>query len=226
VRAEDARDLIACKIAGPRVGYRCVYRDEYPGDTGHPRSLFVAEDRIIPIIDGWLAGLTAKNVDEMAAKMLHEAAVGNDDSPEVARARRLAEEAQTKLERYLNAIEKGMDPALYVERSRAAQAQRAAARTVIDAHGSVVTPLNEEVLRDLLARVGGAVGLLHEANAEERRQFYEEIGLNLAYRRVGKREKLTAALGVEFSRVGGPTRTRGPRPVVVESPWSQLCRAA
>jgi hypothetical protein len=61
---------------------------------------------------------------------------------------------------------------------------------------------------------------------DERREFYQEIGLNLAYQRVGEREKVTAALGVEFLRVGGGTRNRGPRPVIVESPWSVLRSAA
>ena len=94
-------------MVGPRMRYRCVYRDEYPGNTGHPRSLFVAEDRVLPIIDGWLAGLIAKNVDEAIAEMLKESTSHDHEPAEVARARKTAEEAQAKLERYLNAIEKG-----------------------------------------------------------------------------------------------------------------------
>jgi hypothetical protein len=166
----------------------------------------VAEERIVPVLDGWLAGLTAKNLDEVVDEMLREGSGHNDEPPDVARARKIAEEAQTKLERYLNAIEKGMDPALYVERSRTAQAELAAAKAVIEENfGSTAVPLGEHELRDLLGRVGGIVGLLHEADAEERRQFYQEIGLNLAYQRVAGREKVTAALGVEFLRVGGGT---------------------
>jgi hypothetical protein len=46
------------------------------------------------------------------------------------------QEAQTKLDRYFDAIEKGMVPALYVERLRAAQAEMAAAGAVIKTHGS------------------------------------------------------------------------------------------
>ena len=47
-------NVIARKGAN-RVGYRCVYRSEYPGDETHPRSIFVAEDRIVPVLDRWLA---------------------------------------------------------------------------------------------------------------------------------------------------------------------------
>ncbi len=207
--------------------YRCVYRDEYPGDTGHPRSLFVAEDRVLPIIDGWLAGLIAKNVDEAIAEMLKESTSHDHEPAEVARIRKTAEEAQAKLERYLNAIEKGMHPTLYVERSRTAQAELATARAVLEAHrGAAATPITERELRDLLRRVGGVVGLLQDADPDERREFYQEIGLNLAYQRVSEGEKVTASLGVEFSRVGGGTCTRGPRLVIVESAWSELQRVA
>ena len=41
-----------------RLGYQCTYRGDYPGDENHPRSLFVAEDRLLPAIDGWLSDLS------------------------------------------------------------------------------------------------------------------------------------------------------------------------
>ena len=97
--------------------------------------------------------------------MLKESTSHDHEPAEVARARKTAEEAQAKLERYLNAIEKAMDPTLYVERSRTAQAELATARAVLEAHrGAAVTPITERELRDLLRRVGGAVGLLQDAD--------------------------------------------------------------
>ena len=190
----------------PRVGYRCVYRDEYPADDGHPRSIFVAESRIIPVLDEWLAELSSKNVDQALAAMLEQGALDDADPPEVRRARKVAKEAQTKLDRYLDAVEKGMDPSLYVGRSRTAQAELAAAKAVIEAYGpSGDFTLGEDQLRDLLCRAGGVTGLLQEAEPDERREFYQELGLNLVYRRVGERDKVTASLAVEFLRVGGGT---------------------
>lgn len=56
-----------------------------------------------------------------------------------------------------------------------------------------------------MERVGSIVGLLRHADAAERQVFYRELGLHLAYERVGDHEKLRAHLGVEFSRVGGGT---------------------
>ena len=71
--------------------------------------------------------------------MLKESTSHDHEPAEVARARKTAEEAQAKLERYLNAIEKAMDPTLYVERSRTAQAELATARAVLE-HTAVPPP--------------------------------------------------------------------------------------
>jgi len=49
-------NLIPRRNSEPRVGYRCVYRNEYPGDQDHPRTLFVAEHRLIGVLGvSWLA---------------------------------------------------------------------------------------------------------------------------------------------------------------------------
>jgi hypothetical protein len=72
-RAECSRTIHGSVIGrkvSRRGGYRCVYRDEYPNDDGHPRSIFVAETRIIGVLDEWLAELSSKNVDQANAAML------------------------------------------------------------------------------------------------------------------------------------------------------------
>ena len=99
--------------------------------------------------------------------MLEQGALDDADPPEVRRARKVAKEAQTKLDRYLDAVEKGMDPSLYLERSRTAQAELPAAKAVIEAYGpSGDLTLSEEELRDLLYGVGGVTSLLHEAGPD------------------------------------------------------------
>jgi len=127
----------------------------------------------------------------------------------------------------MDAIEKGMDPALYVERSRTAQRELAAATAVIERHSPAdEPPVTENQLRDLLERVGDVVTLLRHADADERREFYQELGLRLAYQRLSEQEKIRASLGVESSRVGGPTRNLGPRPLEADSGWSELRQVA
>ena len=206
-------NTVTRKAADARVGYRCVYRNEYPGDDNHPRSLFVAENRILPPLDDWLRAISARNLEDTVAEMIEHAADDNNQPPEVRRAHAIANEAQTKLDRYMDAVEKGMDPTLYVERSRTAQRELAAARALIDSHPeNDDVPPTKEQLRGLLERLGDVVGLLRHAEADERRQFYQELGLCVSYHRLGDREKIRANLGVEFLRVGGgtcPPATRG-----------------
>jgi hypothetical protein len=106
----------------------------------------------------------------------------------------------------VHVIEKGMGPDLYINRSRAAQAEHARQRRC--SRGTVPV-LNRHSATTGFAtwsqRVGSIVGLLEDADADERRQFYQELGLNLIYQRLDGREKVRASLGVEFSRVGGGT---------------------
>jgi hypothetical protein len=93
----------------------------------------------------------------------------------------------------MDAVEKGMDPTLYVERSRTAQRELVAAREVIDGPCSaVVTPLDEAQRRELLNRVGDIVDLLRHADPDEPHEFYQELGLRLAYQRLGEREESSA----------------------------------
>ena len=99
-----------------------------------------------------------------------------------------------------------MDPGLYVERSRSAQQELASAMAVIQsASSSIEAAPSEDDLRRLLTRLGSIVGLLDHATSDERRQFYQELGLHLAYQRHPDGEKVRASLGVEFVRVGGGT---------------------
>lgn len=99
-----------------------------------------------------------------------------------------------------------MDPALYVQPSNRAQADLAAAQALIDRyHRAEASTLRDDDVRDLLERLHSTVGRLEHADSEERRQYYQHIGLHLAYQRDGDHEKVLASLGVEFSRVGGGT---------------------
>ena len=86
--------------------------------------------------------------------------------------------------------------------------------------------LTEQELRELLEGVGGLTAMLAKADSAERQQVYRAAGVHLRYQRSEEGERVTASLRVGLFRVGGPTWTRGPRPLAMEDPWSDLCRAA
>jgi hypothetical protein len=94
--------------------------------------MFVAKARIIPVLDDWLGALSLKTVDQAITEMLVQAGAEKPEPTDITRARKIALEAQTKLERLMDAIEKGMGPGLYINRSRAVQAELAAARAVLE----------------------------------------------------------------------------------------------
>ncbi len=82
-----------------RVGYQCTYRNDYPGDEGHPKTLFVAEHRVLPAVDGWLADLSSpERLDATVAAILEADNGGSSEAAELRLARRRVHEARKKLD--------------------------------------------------------------------------------------------------------------------------------
>jgi site-specific DNA recombinase len=200
-------NMVKRRSGAERLGYRCTYRSEYPGDSAHPTGLFVAEARILPAVDAWLDEMTSPaNLEGVVASILQGDTEGRGEDPELRRARSLATEARTKLDRFMAAIEAGMDPALWVERTRTAQQELASAEAVIRDHDAgTVRPLTAEIVKELLLDLGGLVRLLDEVPTSHRRDIYRAAGVHLRYNRTPDGESLIAALRVEFSRVEGGT---------------------
>jgi DNA invertase Pin-like site-specific DNA recombinase len=205
-----------------RLGYQCAYRTDYPGDDSHPKSLFVAEDRILPAVDGWLSDLTSpKRLDDTVTAILEADTLHSTEPPELGRARRQAAEARKKLDQYLAALDAGMDPALLAERTRAVQSELMAATAVIDTYKSAgPSLLTGKEVYGLLEGIGGLTQLLAESDTDGRQRVYRSAGVHLCYERTSDGEKVTASLRVPqginvqsldqfpawgLSRVGGGT---------------------
>jgi site-specific DNA recombinase len=210
-----------------RLGYQCTYRGDYPGDENHPQSLFVAEDRILPAVDGWLSELTSpERIDVTVAAILQTDSHRAAEDPELRRAVRQAAAARKKIGQYLEALEAGMDPKLVTERTRVAQVELATTQAVIDMYESSGRSLlsGDEVHR-LLEGVGGLTTLLAEADTNERQRVYRAAGIHLRYQRSAEGEKITASLRIPdespawgLSRVGGP---KDAKPDWRLQPWGQ-----
>ncbi len=189
-----------------RVGYQCTYRNDYPGDDGHPKSLFVAEHRVLPAVDEWLADLSSpERLDATVAAILDADKHQSGEPAELRLARRQAHEARKKLDQYLAALDAGLDPVLVTERTRAAQVELAAATAVIDTYrGSEPHLLTGREVHELLEGVGGLTTLLAHSDTAERQRVYRAAGVCLRYHRSEEGEKVIASLRVGLSRVGGP----------------------
>ncbi len=108
------------------------------------------------------------------------------EPPPVAKARRLAADAQARLERHIAAINAGFDPNSLVSDTRQAQMDLAKANSILAAHTARKTPavLTPAVIRSVLLRHRGLPGLLRDvATPDERRQLYAGLGLSLACER-------------------------------------------
>ncbi len=188
-----------------RVHYRCTYKNEYPG-SDHATGLAVAEPRILPALDEWLGDLFAPDrLDETVATILAAA----EEAPvpdELRQAKRRADAARTRLNRYVRALDAGMDPALVARQTREAQVELAAAEATIASYQGQHRKMDETELRALLTDGEALPRLLEVATPEERRQIYSAAGVHLDYiRHEDGSEVIRASLRVEFLRVGEGT---------------------
>ncbi|MGH9071402.1 MAG: recombinase family protein [Acidimicrobiales bacterium] len=79
---------VARRSGAQRLGYQCTYRADYPSDEAHPKSLFVAEERILGALDHWLGQLCApERLDATVADILEADRLHRAEPPELRRAR-------------------------------------------------------------------------------------------------------------------------------------------
>lgn len=194
------RGLVVCVACGHRMQggwvrrangaathYRCTYRSNYPGDDAHPKTLNVAEARILPLLDGWLSEVFDRDhIDETIHTLLSVGQRDDTAPPQVFEARRQADDAQARIDRATRAIMAGVDADLLVIETRRAQADLARANGVLAAHTarSSSMALTSTMIRSVLLRHQGLPGLLRDvATPDERRQLYAGLGLRLDYER-------------------------------------------
>ncbi len=199
--------------------YRCVYRSQSPGDIAHPRSLAVAEARILPVLDAWLGQLfDPRHIEDTIEALLAVDRQTEIVGPAIARAERDAADARVRLERHAKAISAGIDPTVLVDEIRRAQTDLARAEAVVSARTprAPTAPLTPSAIRDILLRHEGLVGLLRDvAEPQERRRLYAEFGLRLTYERRGQAEKVEELVRPSLSVTVAPRAT----------PWSNsACR--
>ena len=224
-RSEPSRypltGLVVCDCCGRKLQgnisrglafYRCRAAYDYPfAPNGHPPSLAVREDRLLPHVDAWLAGMFAPEKMTETAKMVVEAdARANREDPAITRARATIAGCERNLSRYIDGLEAGVPAELVATRIAAAQREKAEAERVLATAPPAPEPLTLDEVLETLSAVRDLPELLDKIEQADRAALYNAVGLAITYRRVGDREevKLRASFpGVDLERVGGGTST-------------------
>jgi site-specific DNA recombinase len=231
--------LVRCSICGRRMQgnfnhdanhYRCRYPSEYAlaNEVDHPRTVYVRESAIVPRLDDWLAELFKPS--NLAGTVAAMVAAGDVDESTEARAegaRRKLADCDDRLGKYRAALEGGADPVVVAGWMAEVQGERLVAEAEQAAAGGSA-PRSAEAVRELVAGLGDIARALSEATDEERAAVYAELGISVLY------DPLRRVVSIEArpfepcatERVGGPTGNLGPRPVVMESRWSELRNVA
>lgn len=205
-----------------RSSYRCPTRPD--SSSGHPSSVHLREAVPVRLVDEWLAEALASEAREAtAAELAARCGPTPEEQARIDAAQPRMSEIDRKLARLAEAFEAGLSPKSYASRDRRYRAEREAA---LREATPPAAGLSAEELRSALADTARLAERLGRATAAQRRTIYEALRLSLTWE--AKDRTLRARLAPRGAKpgVGGPTWTRGPRPLAGESPWSELHRAA
>ena len=145
------------------------------------------------------------------------------DFTRIEAAQRKLADCDTRLAKYRAALDADADPVVVAGWMAEVQAERLRAEreiTLAQPAGQYTT----EQIRELVAELGSITNALADADPKLKAQVYEDLGITVTYdptRHVARIESRPANPWATVS-VGGSTSNFDPRPVVVESGWSEL----
>ncbi len=217
--------LVVCDCCGKKLQgnmvrghafYRCKLSRDYPVPiNGHPQSLSVREDRLLPHVDAWLCSLFApERIEATAAQVVEADAEGHREDPAVVRARATLAECERKQAKHLDGLEAGIPAEVIASRIAATQREKAAAEAVLATAPPPPEPLTFAEVVQTLSALHNLPELLETIEQADRAALYQALGLTVLYRRIGTTEqvKLTSTLrSVDLERVGEPTGPEGPQ---------------
>jgi site-specific DNA recombinase len=197
--------------------YRCRYPTEYalPRGTQHQATVYVREAQIVQPLDDWISGIFEADRLEETCRVLAEA---QEPAPEAdgraEAARRTLADCDARLDRYREALESGVDPAVVARWISEVQFERRSAEEELRRRRPAAA-LTEDDIRAMVESLADLVGLLQAANAEKRAALYQSLRLSLIYDPSKRSVLVEADLGgVRPVRVGGAIRTTTPRVLI------------
>jgi site-specific DNA recombinase len=164
--------------------YRCPVPRSYPqASPDHPRSVYVREDALLRALDAWIAELFAPERVTDTAQQLVDAAAGNAErAARIDAARRQLAEARRQLAQYRAALDAGADPATVSRWITEASDQQRAAQVALEAIlRAAPPPLTVEDVEAAVTELGGLVAILDKADAADRAELYEALGVGAKY---------------------------------------------
>ena len=188
--------------------YRCPVPRSYPqASQDHPRSVYVREDALLRALDEWIAELFApERVTETSRQLVEAVGADAERAARVAEARQHLGDAGRQLAQYRTTLDAGGDP-VTISRwiTEAAERERAARSELDAALRAGPPPLTVDDVETAVRELGGLVAILEQADATDRAELYEALGVGAKYDAATH----TAVLEVEPAwgqlRVGGGT---------------------
>ena len=204
-------DLCGRKMSGHRsdrrLGYQCRIRGSYalPADDGHPKSVWIAERKLIAATFDWLDDIFSPANRQRVLDQI--ATAGSEPLPAIGQAVSDLKDAGQRIDRLVNAIENGiLAPEEVADKLRQLRDRKARATAVLDAAETATGQLDPKAIAELLDQLGGLVAVEATLSDEERRSVLEESNLSIRY----NHDTRTALLKVDLARgvsvcVGGGT---------------------
>ncbi|MFI8975158.1 recombinase family protein [Nocardia asteroides] len=208
IRCELCNRKMQAETIRGSVYYRCRASNLPPGSPHreqHPSTINLREDHLIEPVDRWLATLFDPEHLDTTVAALQEAS--NADSTDTRRdaLRRQIQQAQTKINRHLAAIEAGIDPQAVVTALNAAQTEKASAEVEIN-----TLPKTEQLtateIRKLIESLGDVRLVLTNGAPEHKQELYETLMLQVRYSHLEHRADICAHIVVLSTGVRRATR--------------------
>ena len=228
-RSYQLAGLMRCGKCGRRMQgqwnhdkayYRCKFTEYYPGSDDHPKSIYVKEAAIV----GGLNRFLNEKFNEDVERTVDALAGHGDVDPTVeqrhAAIREQIAKCDQRLAKYRAALDEP-DAELGPFIKWIAEVERE--RKALQAQLGRAVPggkLDKTQLRALVEALRDIVGLLADADDEDRKELYQQLGISLTYHPDGKVLVEALPRGV-MVRVGGATQTPS-----TWDPWVQIFATA
>ncbi len=188
-----------------RPYYRCRYPLEYGiSEEQHPRNVYVKESAIELGLDKWLASLFDDHHLEETCEIL----AGATQPDPQAEARRLAlleeiRDCDRRFEQYKAVLDEGADPKVVAQWMAEVNRERADLEAQLE-HPVPGGKLERSQVKALVEALQDIVGVLADADRDDKAELYRELGVEMTYDPEGSVSVRMAPRGLKV-RVGGAT---------------------